>query len=499
VSYAEARARVGRLAQGLLDRGLTSQDTIVIVEENSIAHALTALAAMHVGVAVCTLAPDWVRSAHDAPRVARVFDMLRPALIAGEHVSGAVPLRDLATPPETATVGERLAAVGRATVARYLLTSGSTSAPKLVTTTHGMLTANQQQIAQAWPFVTSGPLVLLDWLPWSHTFGASHNLHLALANGGTYWIDDGRPTAARLGRTIANLQRVRPTLYFSVPRGFDALLPHLERDAALAHAVLARLDGFFCAAAALSPATHARYRALAARHGRSELWFGAGWGSTETAPAATLVSWTDAPVECIGLPLPGERLRLVPVDDKFELRVRGPNITPGYLGADELTADAFDTDRFWRSGDAAVLIDAADPTRGLRLDGRLAEDFKLSSGTWVSVGPLREQALARLGEYVSEVIVCSPDRADVRLLCFPSDKGLLAGVATVQEHLDAALDAWRAEERGSSRVPVRGVVERRPLEASLGEVTAKGYVNQHVVRERRRDAVDALYNLATEA
>jgi feruloyl-CoA synthase len=322
---------------------------------------------------------------------------------------------------------------------------------------------------------------------------------LALANGGTFWIDDGRPTASRVWRTVANMQRVRPTLYFSVPRGFDALLPHFERDAAFAHAVLGGLDGMFCAAAALSPATHARYRALATRHGRPDLWFGAGWGSTETAPAATLVSWPDAPVECIGLPLPGERLRLVPVDNKFELRVRGPNITSGYLGADALTADAFDTDRFWKSGDAAAFIDAADPTRGLRLDGRLAEDFKLSSGTWVSVGPLREQALARLGEYVSEVIVCSPDRTDVRLLCFPSDQGLLAGAATVQSRIDSVLDAWRVEERGSSRVPVRGVVERRPLESSLGEITAKGYVNQHVVRERRRDAVDALYNLATEA
>lgn len=496
VTYADARVRIGRIAQGLLDRGLTTEDTIVIVAENSVLHALVALAAMHIGVAVCTLAPDWVRSPHDTERVAAVLETLRPALIVGEAAHRALPLRVLAQPEETAQVAARFATVGPSTVARYLLTSGSTSAPKLVTTTHGMLTANQQQMAQAWPFVTRGDLVLLDWLPWSHTFGVSHNLNLTLANGGTYWIDDGRPTADRLARTIAHLRMVRPTLYFSVPRGFEALLPALEADRELAAAFFGPLDGLFCAAAAIAPSTRARWLALADRHGRPDLWFGAGWGSTETAPAATLVSWHGSPAECIGVPLPGETVRLVPTDGRLELRVRGPNVTPGYLGTQD---DAFDDDGFWCSGDTAAFIDATDPTQGLRLDGRLAEDFKLSSGTWVAVGPLRARALERIGSLVSEVVVCGPDRPDIRLLCFPSASGLLAGADAVQAHIDAVLDTWPADERGSSRRPVRGAVARQPLDASSGEITAKGYVNQRIVRERRPSAISALYEETTAA
>ena len=491
ITYAEARARIARIAQGLLDRGLTPQDTIVIVAENSVLHALVALAAMHIGVAVCTLAPDWVRSPHDTERVSAVLETLRPALIVGETAHSALPLSALAQPAESAEVATRFAAVTPTTVARYLLTSGSTSAPKLVTTTHGMLTANQQQMAQAWPFVTRGDLVLLDWLPWSHTFGVSHNLNLTLANGGTFWIDDGRPTSDGLARTIAHLRTVRPTLYFRVPRGFEALLPALEADDELASAFFAPLDGLFCAAAAIAPTTRARWLALADRHGRPELWFGAGWGSTETAPAATLVSWHGSSAECIGLPLPGETVRLVPTDGRLELRVRGPNVTPGYLGA---TDDAVDADGLWCSGDAAAFIDASDPTQGLRLDGRLAEDFKLSSGTWVAVGPLRARVLARIGPLVSEVVVCGPDRPDLRLVCFPSTSGLRAGAEAVQARIDAVLDAWPMDERGSSRRPVRGIVAGQPLDAAAGEITAKGYVNQRIVREGRAGAVNVLYN-----
>jgi feruloyl-CoA synthase len=487
-TYAEARAAVGQLAQALLDREPPAGAPVVIVAENSVQHALVALAAMHVGAPVCTLAPTWVRAAGERARVERVLALLAPGLVLHEDDLAALP-----RPVETSAVAAAFARTGPATVARLLLTSGSTDTPKVVVTTQQMLTANQAQMAQVWPFVTERPPVLCDWLPWSHTFGASHNLHLVLAQGGTLHVDDGRPTVDGIARTAANMARVRPSILFNVPRGYAMLLPLLEADETLARAVLGNVDALFCAAAALDPAVRDRMLAVAARVRRTPLWFGAGWGATETAPAATLVSWPDADPRSVGLPVPGCVLRLVPSAGGYELRVRGPNVTPGYLGAPTLTAASFDDDGFWCSGDAADWVDPTDHRAGLRITGRLAEDFKLSSGTWVSVGEVRAAALARLDALVDDAVVLGPDRPDVRLLVVPSADGRAAGLAAVQAQVDAALRAWRAEASGSSRVPVAARVLATPLSAADGEVTAKGSVNQRVVRVKRMGEVEGVY------
>jgi feruloyl-CoA synthase len=505
MTYAAARAQVGRLAQGLLDLALPPAAPLVIIAENSVLHALLALAAMQVGLPVCTLAPGWVVGAGEQIRVQRVIERLQPGLVVHDatvpaefiaEVAPAVPLcamRALPAPAETPAVAAAFARVQPDTVARLLLTSGSTDAPKLVVTTQRMLTANQAQLAQCWPFVRERPLVLCDWLPWSHTFGASHNLHLALAQGGTYHIDDGRPTADGIARTVANLARVRPTLLFNVPRGYAMLADRLEADASLAAAVLGDADGLFCAAAALDPSLRARLLALAARVRTRPLWFGAGWGATETAPAAAIVAWPDADPLSVGLPLPGELLRLVPEAGGYELRVRGPNVTPGYWRDAEGSTAAFDDEGYWCSGDAADWVDATDHHQGLRITGRLAEDFKLSSGTWVSVGALRAAALARLGPLVDDVVVLGPDRADVRLLLLPSAAGRAAGEAAVQAAADATLSTWQREAQGSSRVPVAARLLATPPDAARGEVTAKGSLNQRVLRETRAAEVGALY------
>jgi feruloyl-CoA synthase len=488
-TYADARTAVGQLAQGLLDRAMPVGAPLVIVAENSVAHALLALAAMHVGIPVCTLAPSWVQAPAEAERVSRVLALLAPGRVVDEAL-----LRALPRPAETAAVAEAFAAVRSDSIARYLLTSGSTDAPKLVSTTQGMLTANQAQIAQVWPFVTERPVVLCDWLPWSHTFGASHNVNLVLAQGGTLHLDDGRPTGEGIARSAANLARVRPTLLFNVPRGYAMLLPLLEADESLARAVLDDVDMVFCAAAALDPVVRDRIVALGDRVRERPLWFAAGWGATETAPAATLVSWPDADPQSVGLPVPGCVLRLTPAADGYELRVRGPNVTPGYLGA----SAEIDAEGFWCSGDAADWVDGSDHGRGLRITGRIAEDFKLSSGTWVSVASVRAAALARLGVMVEDVVVLGPDRADVRLLVFPSAAGVAVGVTSVQQHCDAVLREWQIAERGSSRVPVRALVTASPLDASRGEVTAKGSVNQRVLRVTREEECAVVYGLRVE-
>lgn len=294
------------------------------------------------------------------------------------------------------------------TVVKILFTSGSTGHPKGVLTTNRMLCANQQMMLQAWPFLAEEPPVLLDWLPWSHTFGGSHNLNMVLANSGSLWIDDGRPAPGLLERTLRNLGDVSPTIYFNVPAGYAALVPALEEDAELARRFFARLRIVFFAAAALPQQLWDRIERLAARLGASAQMT-TSWGATETAPAATSAHFTSGRSDCIGVPLPGVRLKLAPVGDKLEIRVRGPNVTPGYHRRPDLTAAAFDDEGFYRTGDAVRLIDEAAPEAGLRFDGRIAEDFKLSTGTWVSVGTLRPALLSAADGLLQDAVLGGHD------------------------------------------------------------------------------------------
>ncbi|HJV69731.1 feruloyl-CoA synthase [Ideonella sp.] len=520
LSYGQVRTEVGRIAQGLLNLDLPAGQPIVVLSDNAIDHALLALAAMHIGRAVCTVSSAYCRLTKDYAKIHAILDALDPALIYAAEPSvygppiaswaargsrpvvfsrgatempGALDFAQLAA-PETGAVAAAFAAITPDTHAKYLLTSGSTGTPKVVINTHRMLCANQQMIAQAWPFLNRHPLRLLDWLPWSHTFGANHNFHMVLAHGGSLYIDDGRPMPGLVEKTVANLREVRPNFYFNVPRGFDMLLPFLEGDEGFAREFFDNVQGIFYAGAALPQSLWQRIEGVARRVREQPLWFTSSWGATETAPAITSVHWAIERAGCIGAPLPGAELKFVPSGDKLEMRVRGPNVFPGYRNAPELTDKAFDDQGYYLIGDAGKLVSPEDPSQGVAFDGRVAEDFKLMSGTWVSVGTLRLRAVAALNPLAADVVVTGHDREEVGLLVFPSPAAKAMDPAERGQKICAALRALRAEGGGSSQAPTRALVLAEPPSADAGEITDKGYINQRAVLARRSAEVIALYS-----
>jgi feruloyl-CoA synthase len=356
-----------------------------------------------------------------------------------------------------------------------------------------MLCANQQMIAQVWPFLEKEKPLLVDWLPWSHTFGSNHNLNMVLRNGGTLYIDEGRPAPGLIEKTARNLREVRPNLLFNVPRGLDMLLPLLEADRALARDVFSRLRALFYAAAALTPSTWKRLEVLAQQVREEPLWLTTSWGSTETAPAVTSAHWRLEGPGSLGIPLPGLELKLVPNGQKQELRVRGVCVFPGYLNAPELTSAAFDEEGFYKIGDAGYLADEAHPERGVIFNGRVAEDFKLSSGTWVSVGTLRVKLVSAFAPYAQDVVITGHDRDEVCAMLFPSAACAQISPEALTARLREALAALRAEGGGSSQCPARILVLTEPPNADAGEITDKGYVNQGAVLGRRAAEVELLY------
>ncbi|HET6521588.1 MAG TPA: AMP-binding protein, partial [Geminicoccaceae bacterium] len=398
------------------------------------------------------------------------------------------------------------------TVAAVFFTSGSTGRPKGVVTTQRMICANQQAIAQVWPFLAESPPVLLDWLPWHHTFGGNDNLHKMLWHGGALYIDRGRPTPERFGESAANLREVAPTLYINVPRGLELLLPWLERDAELRGSFFRRLDLLFFAGAALPAHVWDRFLALArdhaARTGRRPA-FVSGYGSTEAGSTVCLGHAPSDRPDAIGLPLPGFDLHLVPVGAKLEVRVRGPNVTPGYWRRDDLTAAAFDAEGYYRTGDAVRFLDEADPSRGLLFDGRLADEFKLTSGTWVAAGQLRLGVLAACGAAVQDAVVVGEGRTGAGLLAFADlercralagpEADALPGAAVVRHpavrgRFAADLARWNAAHPGSSERVVRAALIAEPPSADAGEVTDKGQLSRRAVIGRRADLVRRLYD-----
>lgn len=530
VTYAQAREAVRRIGQGLLDLRMPEGAPVVALSDNSVNLALLMLGAMHVGRPIAIVSSAYVRMAREYSKLCAILARLKPGLLYAEDGSGvfrtaidswgpdcpvfftqgvtagARDFSELLSRTPTADVDRAYAAIAPDTVAKLLLTSGSTGAPKVVINTHGMLCANQQMIAQCWRFVDRARPVVLDWLPWSHTFGTNHNFNVVLRNGGSLYIDDGRPMPGLVERTVENAREVRPTLFFNVPRGYDALLPLLESDEAAARLFFSRLEMLFFAAAALPESTAARLRALASRHGNPALFFTTEWGSTETSPVITSAHFPCTDSRNIGVPVPGMELKFVPCQDKLELRARGPSIFPGYLGDPEKTAQAFDEDGFYRIGDAGKLADPADPNKGVLFDGRVAEDFKLTSGTWVSVGTLRVRTVTALAPYAQDVVVAGHDREEIGVLIFPAPamqalagadgaldgEGLMANGA-VRAFVHDAL-ARLCQGTGSSQRPVRAVILSSPPSLEHGEITDKGYINQRAVLERRADAVRLLYS-----
>ncbi|GAP37237.1 feruloyl-CoA synthase [Piscinibacter sakaiensis] len=519
LDYAGLRAAVGAVGQALIELDLPARKPVVILSDNALDHAVLMLAAMHAGRPVCTVSSAYSRLARDSGRIAAILQQLDPALLyasdaalygpamatagpavprvfsqGADTVPGALDFERLRRTPEGPALAAAFAAIRPEDPAKYLLTSGSTGQPKVVVNDHRMLCANQQMMRQTWRFLAHERPVLVDWLPWSHTFGGNHNLHLALANGGLLFIDDGRPAPGLVERTVRNLRELRPTLYFNVPRGYDMLLPFLEGDAAFAREFFERLRLAFYAGAALPQSSWERLEAVARRvRGERPVWFTTSWGATETAPAVTTAHWRLDRAGVIGLPLPGTELKFVPNGDKLEMRVRGVNVFPGYRDAPALTAAAFDEDGWYRIGDAGRLLDPERPERGVVFDGRVAEDFKLGSGTWVSVGTLRVRLVSALAPWVQDAVITGHGRDRVGALLFPSPQARSAPPEQVAAALRAGLATLQAEGGGSSQVPTRLLLLDRAPDAEAGEITDKGYVNQRAVLARCAGEVERLH------
>ena len=518
VTYSALRQAVGAIGQALIDMELPPGRPVVVLSDNSVHHAMLMLAAMHVGRPVCTVSSAYSRFTKDYTKIASILCTLEPGLVYAsdaavygpavqaaavdapvvfsahaDGVAGAQPFDRLLATAETPAVQQAYAQITPDDHAKYLLTSGSTGHPKVVINTHRMLCANQQMIVQAWRFLEIEKPVIVDWLPWSHTFGGNHNLNMVLRNGGTLVIDEGRPAPGLIEKSVCNLREMRPTLYFNVPRGFDMLLPFLEQDEPLARDVLSRLRLVFYAGAALPQASWERLEAVARRVRSEPVWFTTSWGATETAPAVTSAHWKLDRAGVIGLPLPGTELKFLPNGGKLEMRVRGVAVFPGYRNAPELTAEAFDEEGYYKIGDAGYLVDPGRPEQGVVFDGRVAEDFKLSTGTWVSVGTLRVRLVSALAPYAQDAVITGHDRDEVGALIFLTPQAKALGPEGLAAQVRAALNALRCEGSGSSHSPARAMLLAEPPNADAGEITDKGYINQRAVLSRRAADVQALY------
>ena len=511
LTYGEAYRRARAIGQALLERGLSQERPLAILSDNDIEHALLALACMHVGIAYVPVSPAYSLVSADFTKLKHVIALLTPGLVFAadggrfaKAVAAAVPsstevlaadrFQELESTQPTAAVDEAHAAVGPDSIAKFLLTSGSTGQPKAVINTQRMLCSNQQMLTQSLPSLRATPPVLVDWLPWNHTAGGNHNLGLVLNHGGTLYIDEGKPVPGLIEKTARNLREVGPTIYFNVPRGYEALLPFLRADAALRKTFFSRLGLLQYAAAVLPQPIWQAYEALAvATCGERILWI-TGYGATETAPAAMFTNRGAARAGTVGLPVDGVEMKLVPTGDKLEARFRGPNVTPGYWRQPELTATAFDEEGYYRTGDAMRFVDPADPQQGFEFDGRTAEDFKLGTGTWVSVGPLRSKINAACSPLVHDVVITGHGRDWLGALVFPNlvaCRGL--GEGALRARLQEAFDTLARGSTGSSTRIARALITEAPPSIDAGEVTDKGSINQRAVLESRAMLVNRLY------
>jgi feruloyl-CoA synthase len=533
VTYKDALRQVRSAGAWLLSQRMSAERPLVILSDNSIEHALFALGAMHVGVPVASISPAYSLMSKDFDKLKSMIALLDPGAIyvsspkafapalaaieplhAAAIVSGdaegknAISFRAIAATPVSDVVAQAFAAVGPDTVAKFLFTSGSTGTPKAVINTQRMLTSSQQAKAQTWSFLdrAQGDLVILDWLPWSHTFGANHNFNLVLRNGGTLYIDGGKPAPGLFATSLNNLRSVMPTVYFNVPRGFDMLIAALRDDEELRRRFFTEVKFVFYAGAALPQNLWDALGELSIKTVSRAMPMVSAWGSTETSPLATDCHFQAERSGNIGVPIPGTELKLVPSGDKLEVRVRGPNVTPGYWKAPELTAKAFDADGFYLIGDAVTFADPDRPERGLFFDGRVAEDFKLNSGTWVSVGTLRVAGIAALAPLAQDIVITGHGGDHVRFLVFPNIAACRAhagladsagasdviGSEKVRAAIALGLAKLKAQGSGSSGHATRALLLAEPASVDGGEITDKGYINQRAVLTRRAAAVAML-------
>jgi len=539
LSFADAYQKARRLGQALLDAGLSAERPLLILSESGIEHALLALAAAHVGVPFVPLSPaysllstDFERVRHavalltpglvfaaDAARYARAIEAAVPAdvglVFAQGEIAGRASTRfdSLLQTEATAAVDAAHASIGPETILKFLFTSGSTKLPKAVINTHGMLTSNMQMHTQCYPFVAQEPPILVDWLPWHHTAAGNNNFGLCLFHGGTLYIDEGKPTPEGIAQTVANLREIGPTIYYTVPKGLEAVAHAMKQDHALRERFFSRLRLIFPAGAALPAPLKQAVDQMAIATCGARIPMTMGLGMTETAPFAISAHLPDWQAGVIGLPAPGVTVKLVPSGDKLEVRYKGPNITPGYWRQPELSHETFDDEGYFCSGDAARFIDDDAPERGLRFDGRIAEDFKLISGTWANVGALRNGVIVAGAPYIHDVVITGHDRDSLGMLVFllpaaaelaaapgsASDPQRLAADPRLRAWLQALLDRLAAAATGSSHRIARAMVMAEPASMALGEITDKGSINQRAVLKARARLVDALYASAPDA
>ncbi len=541
VTFAEARATVRSIAQALLSMKLSADRPIVILSGNSVDHGLFALAAMAIGQPYAPIAPSYSLAAQEHvtlrvlwgaldPEVVFVADpapfsraldaVMRPGttVITSAAVSDrsgrTTSITALAATPATHDVDDAAARVGPDTIAKILFTSGSTGSPKGVINTQRMLCANQQMICEAMPFIADAPPVLCDWLPWNHTFGGNHNFGIALYNGGSLYLDQGRPMAGAFDATLANLREIATTAYFNVPRGYEMLLPSLRADAAFRAHFFSRLKMLFYAAAGLRQRVADEIDELAVEACGERIVWVTGLGATESAPFALCTGAQMTSTSRVGVPVPGVELKLAPVGDKLEARLRGPNITPGYWRNDALTRAAFDEEGFYRMGDALAFVDPADPSQGWILEGRLADDFKLSTGTWVRVGPLRARFLALAGDLVQDVVVAGEGRDHAAALLLPGLAALrrlagddagklpardLCAHPRIVARVNDLLQEFNAAHPGSSTSLASAILLDVPPSIDAQEITDKGSLNQRAVLRHRALLVEQLYGASGEA
>lgn len=530
LTYAQALVRTRALAQALLDRGLSRERPLAILSGNDLDHACLALAAMHAGIPYAPISPAYSLLASDFGRLRAILHTLNPGLVFvadanlyhaaleatvrgnAEIVSrsprrletsidslyATVPSRDVETAASNVTPD---------TIAKFLFTSGSTGLPKAVINTQRMLCSNQQIIRLCFAFMQDEPPVLLDWSPWHHTAGGNHNFGLALYNGGTFYIDDGKPTPDGIGRTVRNLSEVAPTWYFTVPRGYEALLPHLRADRHLRENFFRHVRMLYVAGAGLNQRIWKDYGKLAIETCGERILFASGMGATETGPFALVCMWEQEHANNCGVPGPGIELKLAPQGGKFEARMRSPSVTPGYWREPELTLKAFDEEGYYRLGDALRLVDSNDVQRGLLFDGRLAENFKLASGTWVNVGALRASFVNQCMPFAQDAVITGLNEEYLGALVFPDlehcrklaemDKNAspsdVLGNQNVRGKFQDLIDSFAAQATGSSNRIQRIILLDRPASLGAGEITDKGSLSQRAVLDTRADMVNLLY------
>ena len=513
IGYAGARATARNIAQALLERNLSPERPVAILSGNDIEQALLGLAAMYAGIPFAPVSPAYSLISSDFGKLRHIIGLLTPGLVYVTNpqpfhraIEAVVPddaelitgteFNALAAMPATDAVDRASAAVRPDTVAKILFTSGSTGIPKGVINTQRMLCSNQEIVRTVLPFVDEDPPILCDWMPWHHTFGGNHDFGWVLYNGGSLYIDEGRPVPGQFEKTVRNLNDVRPTVFLNVPKGFEALIPFLREESGFRERFFSRLRLFYYAGASLSQYVWDELQRLAVEACGERILIFTGLGSTETGPAALFPGWEVTRAGEVGLPAAGVELKLVPSGEKLEARLRGPSITPGYWRQPELTRAAFDEEGFYKLGDALRFIDPDNAGKGFMFDGRVVEDFKLATGTWVSTGPLRMRFLAHCSPWVRDAVIAGHDRDDVGVLIFPDWDACrqLGSEEAIRERFHSLLQAMAAASTGSSNRIARAMLMEDPPSIDAHEITDKGSLNQGAILRNRATLVEELYS-----